>query len=94
MGDEQTNEFYLALTSTVVLKRKQEMFFVPLDFEINLTIDGLVVSRTYVSEIAQNELDTITEKAPNNMLIIDDPPNFQIQVLNWPVRETVSNIHA
>ena len=30
--DEQTNEVYLPLTSTVVLKRKQEMLYVPLDF--------------------------------------------------------------
>ena len=29
---EQTNEVYLPLTSTVVLKRKQEMLYVPLDF--------------------------------------------------------------
>ena len=29
--DEQTNEVYLPLTSTVVLKRKQEMLYVPLD---------------------------------------------------------------
>ena len=34
MRDEQTNEVYLPLTSTVVLKRKQEMLYVPLDFEI------------------------------------------------------------
>ena len=31
--DEQTNEVYLPVTSTVVLKRKQEMLYVPLDFE-------------------------------------------------------------
>ena len=31
--DEQTNEIYLPLTSTVVLKRKQEMLYVPLDFK-------------------------------------------------------------
>ena len=42
--DEQTNEIYLPLTSTVVLKRKQEMLYVPLDFENNLTIDALVDS--------------------------------------------------
>ena len=40
--DEQTNEIYLPLTSTVVLKRKQEMLYVPLDFENNLTVDALV----------------------------------------------------
>ena len=40
--DEQSNEIYLPLTSTVVLKRKQEMLYVPLDFENNLTVDALV----------------------------------------------------
>ena len=35
--DEQTNEVYLPLTATVVLKRKQEMLYVSLDFESNLT---------------------------------------------------------
>ena len=40
--DEQTNEIYLPLTSTVVLKRKQEMLDVPLYFENNLTVDPLV----------------------------------------------------
>ena len=38
--DEQTSEVHLLLTSTVVLKRKQEMIYVALDFENNLTVDG------------------------------------------------------
>ena len=38
--DEQINEVYLPLTSTVVQKRKQEMLYVPLDFVNNLTVDG------------------------------------------------------
>ena len=41
---EQTDEVYLPLTSTVVLKRKQEMLYVPLDFENNITVDALVDS--------------------------------------------------
>ena len=40
--DEQTNEVYLPLTSTKVLKRKQEMLYVPPDFENNLKVDALV----------------------------------------------------
>ena len=40
--DEQTNEVYLPLTSTVVLIRKQEMLYVPLDFQNILTVDALV----------------------------------------------------
>ena len=50
--DEQTIEVYLPLTSAVVLKRKQEILYVPLDFENNLTLDALKDSGAYVSAIA------------------------------------------
>ena len=62
--DEQTDEVYLPLTSTEVLKRKQEMLYVPLDFENNLTVDALVDSGAFVSAIAQYDLGTIKQKAP------------------------------
>ena len=39
-------------------------------------------SGAFVSANAQNDLDTIEEKAPNNIFKIDDPPNSQIQVAN------------
>ena len=80
--DENTNELYMPLSSTIVLKRKKEMFYVPLDFENGLTIDAFVDSGAYVSAIAQKELDRIQQEAPSNILKIDDPPNFQIQVAN------------
>ena len=90
LRDEQTNEIYLSLTSTVVLKRKQEMLYVPLDFENNLTVDALVDSRASVSAIAEDDLETIKRKAPNNILKIDDPPNFQIQVANGQLEKPLS----
>ena len=88
--DEQTNEVYLLLTSTVVLKRKQEMLYVPPDFENNLTVDALVDSGAFVSAIAQDDLDIIKQKAPNNILEIDDSPNFQIQVANGQLEKPLS----
>ena len=88
--DEQANEVYLPLTSTVVLKRKQEMPYVPLDFENNLTVDALVDSGAFVSAIAQDDLESIKQKAPNNILKIDDPPNFQIQVANGQLEKPLS----
>ena len=88
--DEQTNEIYLPLTSTVILKRKQEMLYVPLDFENNLTVDALVDSRAFVSAIAQDDLETIKQKAPNNILKIDDPPTFQIQVAYGQLEKPIS----
>ena len=62
--DEQTNEIYLPITSAVVLKRKQEMLYVPLDFGNNLTVVALLDSRAFVSAIAQDDLETIKQKAP------------------------------
>ena len=56
------------------------MLYVLLDFQNGLTIDALVDSGAFVSAIAQNELDRIKQQAPSNILKIDDPPNFQIQV--------------
>ena len=72
--DDITNELYMPLSSTIVLKRKKEMFYVPLDFENGLTIDAFVDSGAYVSSIVQKELDRIKQLAPSNILKIDDPP--------------------
>ena len=90
MGDEQTNEVYLPLTSTVVVKRKQEMLYVPLDFENNLIVDAVVDPGAFVSAIAQNDWDTIRKKAPNNILKIEDPYNFQIQVPNGKLEKPLA----
>ena len=80
--DDITYEFYMTLSSTIVLKRKKEMLYVPLDFENGLIIEALVDSAAYVSAIAHRELDRIQQQAPSNILKIDDPPSFQIQVAN------------
>ena len=82
MQDEHTNKLYLPLNFTVVLKQKQQMLYVPLDFGNNLTVHCLVDSGTSVSAIEKNDLETTKQKASYNILKIDDPPNFQIQVAN------------
>ena len=76
------DELYMPISSTIVLKRKKEMLYVPLDFENGLTIDALVDSGAYVISIAQREMDRIQQQATSNILKIDDPPNFQNQVAN------------
>ena len=88
--DEQTNEVNPPLTSTIVLKRKQEMLYIPLEFENNLTVDVLVDSGAFVSAIAQNNLDTTKEKAPNKILKFDDPPMSQIQVANGQLEKPLA----
>ena len=88
--DDITNELYMPLSSTVVLKRKKERLGVPLDFENGLTIDGLVDSGAYVSAIVHSELDRIKQQAPANIFKIDDPPNFQIQVANGQLEKPIA----
>ena len=68
--DENTSGLYMPLSSTIVLKRKKEMLYVPLDFENSLTIDALVDSGAYVSAVAQKELDRIKQQSPSIILKI------------------------
>ena len=90
LGDEQTNEAYLQFTSTVVLKRKQEKLYVPLDFKNNLTVDAFVDSKAYLSATAQNDLHTTKQKAPHNILKIEYPANFQTQVANGQLEKPLA----
>ena len=90
VGDEQTTEIDLPLTTTVVLKQKQDMLYVPQDFENNATVDALVDSGTYVSEIAQNDLDTLKQKSTKNILKIDNRSNFQMQVSNGQLEKPLA----
>ena len=53
MRNDITNELYMPFSSTIVLKRKKEMLYVPLDFENGLTIDAFVDWGAYVSAIAK-----------------------------------------
>ena len=80
--DDIANELYMPLSSTIVLKGKKELLYVPLEFGVALTIDALVDSGYYDSAIAQKELERNKQQAPSIMLQIDDPPNSQMHVAN------------
>ena len=75
--DENTNELYMPLSYTVVLKRKKEMLYVPLDFDNGLAIDALVDSGAYVRAIAQEELDRIQQQDPPNIIKMMNSPIFK-----------------
>ena len=75
-----TNELYMPLSSTIVLKRKKQMLYVSLDFGNGFKKDALVDSGNDVRARVQKQLDIFKEQAPSRILKIDDPPKFQIQV--------------
>ena len=86
--DEQTNELYLPLKFRVVLKQKQEMFYEPLDFKNNLTVDALVDSRALVSVFARNDSETKkNRKPPKKFFKMDDPLNYKLQVANRLIKK-------
>ena len=87
--DEPSNENYLPLTSTVVLKRKREMLHVPLDFENKLAVEALVDSRAF-SAIARVDLDTKKQKASHIILKADHPLHFQIQKDNGQLEKPLA----
>ena len=80
----------MPLSSTIVLKRKKEMLYVPLDFKNSSTIEALVDSGAYVSAIALTEVDRIKQHTTANIFQIDDPPNFQIGVANGHLEKPIS----
>ena len=43
--DETTEEIYMPMSSTIILKRKNEMLYVPMASKNGLTLDALVDSR-------------------------------------------------
>ena len=88
--DDFTNELYMPLSSTIVLTRKKEMLYVPLDFKKDLAIDTFVESEAYVSVKAQKKLDGIQQQAPSNILKIDEPPNFEIQVAKGQLEKPIA----
>ena len=54
----------------------------PLDFENCPTKDVPADTGAYISAIAQKELYRLEEQAPNNILKIDKPLNFTVEVVN------------
>ena len=86
--DEITNELYMPLSSTIVLKRKKEMLYIPLAFEKALRTGAVVDWEAYV--IAQKELDRVKQQAPSIILKIDDPPNFWVQVANGQLEKPIA----
>ena len=75
--DEERNLSYLPISTSLTLKRKRHMYYIPMDFE-KLTLDGLIdtgaISEQNLKNIKSLAIEAIKETGP--------PPNFQIKVAN------------
>ena len=67
-----------------------ELKHATLGFENGSTKNALVDSGAYVSAIAQEELNRITQRAPSIILKLDEPPNFQFQVASGQIEKLIA----
>ena len=64
----------------------------PLNFKNDITKDALVDSSAYVSAIARNKFDRIKQQGLGNIIKINDPPDFQSQVVNGCLEKPISTV--
>ena len=88
--DDITNELYMPVSSTILLKRKKEMLYVHLEFENGLTIAALVDSGSVlVQKLGKHNQTT----SPSQYLQNRRRSQFLNPSSKWPVRKTNSNSH-
>ena len=85
-----TNEVYMSLSSTNVLKRKNDTVYVPPELENGLKLDALADSGAYVTAIALTELHRIKQQGLANIFKIDDSPNFLLQIANGQLEKPIA----
>ena len=56
--DKERNLSYLPISTSLTLKRKRHMYYIPMDFE-TLTLDGLIDTGALTSAISEQDLNKI-----------------------------------
>ena len=79
--DKERNLSYLPISTSLTLKRKRHMYYMPMDFE-KLTLDGLIGTGALTSAISEQDLNKIKLIAHESVKETGPPPNFQIKVAN------------
>ena len=77
--DKERNLSYLPISTSLTLKRKRHMYYIPMDFE-KLTLDGLIDTGALTSAISEQGLNKIKLLANEAIKETGPPPIFQIMV--------------
>ena len=79
--DQERNLSYLPISTSLTLKRKRHMYYMPMDFE-KLTLGGLIDTGTLTRAISEQDPNKIKLLANEAIKNTGPPPNFQIMVAN------------
>ena len=80
-NDSRSNLTYLDPSSSLILKRIGNMFYVPMDFGAT-SFDGLVDTGALTSAISQSDLTQIRLLSHEAILNLGPAPSFQIMLAN------------
>ena len=88
--DKERNLSYFPISTSLTLKRKRQMYYMPMDFE-KLTLDGLIDTGALTSAISEQDLNKLKLLANES---IKKQAHRQIFKLWWPMTTGSSNRHS
>ena len=89
--DHERNLSYLPISTSLTLKRKRNMYYMPMDFE-KLTLDGLIDTGALTSAISEQDLNQIKLLANEAIKETGPPPNVQIMVANGQLEVPIGTV--
>ena len=89
--DKERNLSYLPISTSLTLKRKRHMYYIPMDFE-KLTLDGLIDTGALTSAISEQDPNKIKLLANEAIKETGPPPNFQIMVANGQLEVPIGTV--
>ena len=89
--DKERNLSYLPISTSLTLKRKRHMYYIPMDFE-KLTLNGLIDTGALTSAISEQDLKKIKLLANEAIKETGPPPNFQILVANGQLEVPIGTV--
>ena len=89
--DKERNLSYHPISTSLTLKRKRHMYYIPMDFE-KLTFDGLIDTGALTSAISEQDLNKIKLLANEAIKETGPLPNFQIMVANGQLEVPIGTV--
>ena len=86
---EKDGNTYIPLHSTIVLKNRRRMLYLPLEFG-DLTMDGLVDSRAFINAMSWSDYNAIKINSDNCVIKEYPQPPFKIECANAQLEQPIA----
>ena len=86
---EKDNNTYIPLHSTIVLKNRRRMLYLPLEFG-ELTMDGLVDSGAFINAMSWSDYNAIKMNSDNCVIKEYPQPPFKIECANAQLEQPIA----